>query len=88
MTATPRTTRRPSARPATRSSPPSGGSAEPCVQTRGPRQVGLSRPQCHGSDRQEAIKRVIRSWIFEHGQGPTIRQIGEWVGLCSASSVA
>ncbi|MFC9006406.1 hypothetical protein ACFV6B_28390 [Streptomyces microflavus] len=50
--------------------------------------MGLSRPQCHGSDRQEAIKRVIRSWIFEHGQGPTIRQIGEWVGLCSASSVA
>lgn len=40
------------------------------------------------SDRQEAIMRVIRSWIVEHGQAPTIRQIGERVGLSSTSSVA
>ncbi|MFJ2154473.1 hypothetical protein ACIOHB_37770 [Streptomyces microflavus] len=40
------------------------------------------------SDRQEAIMRVIRSSIFEHGQAPTIRQIGERVGLSSTSSVA
>ncbi|MEU0382619.1 hypothetical protein ABZ093_35845 [Streptomyces cyaneofuscatus] len=40
------------------------------------------------SERQEAIMRVIRSWIVEHGQAPTIRQIGERVGLSSTSSVA
>ncbi|MFH8379038.1 hypothetical protein ACH4A7_36635 [Streptomyces cyaneofuscatus] len=40
------------------------------------------------SGRQEAIPYVIRSWIIEHGEGPTIRQIGERVGLSSTSSVA
>ncbi|GGS82708.1 hypothetical protein GCM10010253_66630 [Streptomyces badius] len=32
--------------------------------------------------------RLIRSWITEHGEGPTIRQIGASVGLSSTSSVA
>lgn len=32
--------------------------------------------------------RLIRSWITEHGEGPTIRQIGARVGLSSTSSVA
>ncbi|MFJ3438871.1 hypothetical protein ACIPMU_35705 [Streptomyces cyaneofuscatus] len=36
------------------------------------------------SVRQEAILRVIRSWIMEHGEG----QIGPRVGLSSTSSVA
>ncbi|MCT6781455.1 hypothetical protein LXH09_32960 [Streptomyces sp. CS7] len=40
------------------------------------------------SVRQEAITRLIRSWITEHGEGPTIRQIGASVGLSSTSSVA
>ncbi|MFB7049776.1 LexA family protein [Streptomyces microflavus] len=40
------------------------------------------------SVRQEAIMRLIRSWITEHGEGPTIRQIGASVGLSSTSSVA
>ncbi|MFB7049725.1 LexA family protein [Streptomyces microflavus] len=40
------------------------------------------------SVRQEAIMRLIRSWIIEHGEGPTIRQIGASVGLSSTSSVA
>ncbi|MFJ9638655.1 LexA family protein [Streptomyces sp. NPDC101178] len=40
------------------------------------------------SVRQEAIMRLIRSWIIEHGEGPTIRQIGAGVGLSSTSSVA
>ncbi|MEV3852040.1 hypothetical protein AB0J30_35390 [Streptomyces microflavus] len=40
------------------------------------------------SVRQEAIMRLIRSWITEHGEGPTIRQIGARVGLSSTSSVA
>ncbi|MFF0059581.1 LexA family protein [Streptomyces microflavus] len=40
------------------------------------------------SVRQEAIMRLIRSWIIEHGEGPTIRQIGARAGLSSTSSVA
>ncbi|MFD3890768.1 LexA family protein [Streptomyces microflavus] len=40
------------------------------------------------SVRQEAILRLIRSWIIEHGEGPTIRQVGARVGLSSTSSVA
>ncbi|MDX2407286.1 winged helix DNA-binding protein [Streptomyces microflavus] len=40
------------------------------------------------SVRQDAILRLIRSWIIEHGEGPTIRQIGARVGLSSTSSVA
>ncbi|MBK5993332.1 hypothetical protein JHN53_17120 [Streptomyces sp. MBT58] len=40
------------------------------------------------SVRQEAILRLIRSWIIEHGEGPTVRQIGARVGLSSTSSVA
>ncbi|MEU0310201.1 LexA family protein [Streptomyces cyaneofuscatus] len=31
---------------------------------------------------------VIRSWLAERGQGPTVREIGARVGLSSSSSVA
>ncbi|MFI7368228.1 hypothetical protein ACIBO4_39415 [Streptomyces sp. NPDC050149] len=31
---------------------------------------------------------MIRNWIADHGEGPSIRQIGERVGLASSSSVA
>ncbi|MET8406094.1 winged helix DNA-binding protein [Streptomyces sp900116325] len=40
------------------------------------------------SPRQEWILRVIRNSIIECGEGPTVRQIGERVGLSSTSSVA
>ncbi|MEU9200411.1 winged helix DNA-binding protein [Streptomyces sp. DT224] len=40
------------------------------------------------TDRQVQILRVIRNWIADHGEGPSIRQIGERVGLSSSSSVA
>ncbi|MFG2632181.1 LexA family protein [Streptomyces sp. NPDC048473] len=40
------------------------------------------------TDRQVQILRVIRNWIVDHGEGPSIRQIGERVGLSSSSSVA
>ncbi|MET7497151.1 hypothetical protein [Streptomyces sp900116325] len=40
------------------------------------------------SPRQESILRVIRSSIIECGGGPTVRQIGERVGLSSTSSAA
>ncbi|WP_331754016.1 hypothetical protein [Streptomyces sp. NBC_00826] len=39
-------------------------------------------------DRQVQILWVIRNWIADHGEGPSIRQIGERVGLSSSSSVA
>lgn len=42
----------------------------------------------HPSERQLQIQHVIREWIAEHGEGPTIRQIGEAVGLSSTGSVA
>ncbi|MFD5342236.1 hypothetical protein ACFWJY_00315 [Streptomyces anulatus] len=38
--------------------------------------------------RQEAVMAVIRSWLTEHGHGPTVREIGARVGLSSTSSVA
>ncbi|MFH9345750.1 hypothetical protein [Streptomyces globisporus] len=38
--------------------------------------------------RQEAVLAVIRSWLTEHGHGPTVREIGARVGLSSTSSVA
>ncbi|MET8380902.1 hypothetical protein [Streptomyces microflavus] len=46
------------------------------------------RPDRALSVRQEAIMRLIRFWITEHGEGPTIRPVGARVGLSSTSSVA
>lgn len=40
------------------------------------------------SDRQLQILRVIRTWIMDNGEGPSIRQIGDRVGLSSTSTVA
>ncbi|MFJ2112428.1 winged helix DNA-binding protein [Streptomyces sp. NPDC087850] len=42
----------------------------------------------HPSERQLQILRVIREWITEYGEGPSVRQIGVRVGLSSTSSVA
>ncbi|MEJ8662320.1 hypothetical protein [Streptomyces sp. MS1.AVA.4] len=42
----------------------------------------------HLSPRQEQIMSCIREWIFEHGEAPTVREIGRAVGLSSPSSVA
>ncbi|MCX4972583.1 MarR family transcriptional regulator [Streptomyces sp. NBC_00554] len=39
------------------------------------------------TDRQERILRCIREWIAEHGEAPSIREIGKQVGLSSPSSV-
>ncbi|MFJ3438858.1 hypothetical protein ACIPMU_35640 [Streptomyces cyaneofuscatus] len=36
---------------------------------------------------QKAVMAVIRSWLTEHGHGPTVREIGTRVGLSSTSSV-
>ncbi|MEV0749829.1 MarR family transcriptional regulator [Streptomyces sp. NPDC050273] len=40
------------------------------------------------TDRQGQILRVIRNWIADQGERPSIRQIGDRVGLSSSSSVA
>lgn len=40
------------------------------------------------TDRQVQILRVVRNWIADYGEGPSIRQIGQQVGLSSSSSVA
>ncbi|WP_327687012.1 winged helix DNA-binding protein [Streptomyces sp. NBC_00467] len=42
----------------------------------------------HLSARQERILGCIRERIAETGEGPSIRQIGQVVGLSSTSSVA
>jgi len=40
------------------------------------------------SMRQRRILSVIRAWVEEHGYPPTVREIGDAVGLVSPSSVA
>ncbi|MER5182647.1 MarR family transcriptional regulator [Streptomyces sp. NPDC002896] len=40
------------------------------------------------SERQIRILRAISNWIADHGEGPSIRQLGELVGLSSSGSVA
>ncbi|WP_331753999.1 MULTISPECIES: hypothetical protein [unclassified Streptomyces] len=47
----------------------------------------MTRPDALSS-RREAVLRAIRAWIAETGESPSVRQIGEWVGLPSTSSVA
>nr|WP_202542090.1 hypothetical protein [Streptomyces sp. SID2563] len=39
------------------------------------------------SARQETVLRAVREWIAEHGEGPSVRQVGARVGLSSTSSV-
>ncbi|OEJ22192.1 hypothetical protein AR457_38745 [Streptomyces agglomeratus] len=41
----------------------------------------------HLTVRQEQVLACIREWIYEHGEGPTVREIGDRVGLSSTSSV-
>ncbi|MBV1848523.1 transcriptional repressor LexA [Catellatospora tritici] len=40
------------------------------------------------SSRQRRILSVIKEWVEQHGYPPTVREIGEAVGLVSPSSVA
>lgn len=40
------------------------------------------------SPRQEAVLRAVREWIAEHGEGPSVRELGARVGLSSTRSVA
>ncbi|MCX4912787.1 LexA family transcriptional regulator [Streptomyces sp. NBC_00687] len=37
--------------------------------------------------RQERIVQCVRQWIAEHGEAPTLTEIGETVGLHSKSAV-
>ncbi|MFD5503739.1 LexA family protein [Streptomyces sp. NPDC127061] len=47
----------------------------------------MTRPDALSS-RQEATLAAIRDWIVETGESPSVRQIGERVGLSTTSSVA
>ena len=40
------------------------------------------------SDRQNRVLEAIRAWMREHGYPPSVREIGDAVGLTSTSSVA
>ncbi|MGX1887376.1 LexA family protein, partial [Streptomyces sp. NPDC055287] len=40
----------------------------------------------HLTVRQEQVLACIREWIYEHREGPTVREIGDRVGLSSTSS--
>ncbi|WP_245654324.1 LexA family protein [Streptomyces violens] len=39
------------------------------------------------SERQERVLACVREWIAEHGEAPTVREVGQQVGLSSPSSV-
>jgi SOS-response transcriptional repressor LexA len=45
------------------------------------------RPE-HLTEREEQILAVVRRWIAEHGEGPSVREIADAVGMKSTSSVA
>ncbi|MFF1360679.1 hypothetical protein [Streptomyces sp. NPDC058297] len=40
------------------------------------------------TERQHRIVRCAREWIAEHGEAPSVRELGAAVGLTSSSSVA
>ncbi|MGW2939615.1 LexA family protein [Streptomyces sp. NPDC001156] len=42
----------------------------------------------HLTERQERILKCIRDWIAAYGETPSVREIGQVVGLSSKSSVA
>nr|DAN83921.1 MAG TPA: LexA DNA binding domain [Caudoviricetes sp.] len=41
----------------------------------------------HGAEVRKKIKKAIIWYIEQHGYAPTVREIGEMVGLSSTSSV-
>ncbi|MCL7382442.1 hypothetical protein [Streptomyces sp. 35G-GA-8] len=42
----------------------------------------MPRPGAHGrTERQLQILRAIRIWITDHGEGPSVRQIGQESGF-------
>lgn len=45
------------------------------------------RPE-HLTAREEQILRCIRRWIEERGEGPSVRQLADDIGLSSTASVA
>ena len=82
MSPQPRTQGGPSTRPASR---PRTGEARRAVSAVG------STPAGAGNDltpRQRRILEFLREWADQHGYPPSVREIGEAVGLVSPSSVA
>ncbi|MGW2724909.1 LexA family protein [Streptomyces sp. NPDC001492] len=48
----------------------------------------LEEAESRLTDQQQRILACIRDWIAEHGEPPTLRQIGHTVGLSSTGSVS
>ena len=48
---------------------------------------GLIHTTEHGAEVRKKIKKAIIWYIEQHGYAPTVREIGEMVGLSSTSSV-
>jgi repressor LexA len=68
---------------------PSAAQTDPGAgQTGDPASVGLSAPVPLLTARQRAVLEVIRDAVESRGFPPSIREIGEAVGLASTSSVA
>jgi SOS-response transcriptional repressor LexA len=40
------------------------------------------------TDQQQRILACIRDWVAEHGEAPTMRDIGRGVGLSSTGSIS
>lgn len=40
------------------------------------------------TERQVQIMRALHTWIVDHGEGPSVRELGRLVGLSSSGSVA
>nr|WP_248296159.1 hypothetical protein [Streptomyces sp. S1D4-11] len=56
----------------------------------GPRRgvAAVNRRPEHLTAREEQILRCIRRWIEERGEGPSVRQLADDIGLSSTASVA
>lgn len=63
-------------------------SSAPLRAVTSPGQSGAEAGTAELSPRQRRILEFIRSWIDQHGYPPSVREIGEAVGLVSPSSVA
>ncbi len=48
---------------------------------------GIMHTTEHGAEVRKKIKKAIIWYIEQHGYAPTVREIGEMVGLSSTSSV-
>ena len=70
----------------TDSDPPAGVTPDDNVRAF-PEETELDEPNSELSPRQRMVLQVIRAWVDRFGYPPSVREIGEAVGLHSTSSV-